>query len=174
MLRLFRPRIGPAFLSALILAGAYLWWRHTQLQVQERQPVVVEHQSPSGSGVVGVPEPSFVAQHAAQLGLSKEQTGQVSRVAEQWGKETADLQRRLDTAGAALQARLQHAARGKLTPADYQAEAALVQALSAQVAALRQANWPRLQAILTPDQQRRAQQAWADAHRLRSPAPAHP
>jgi hypothetical protein len=162
-------RIGPAFLIALILAGLLLWWKHVQDQ-QRHGPVVVEHQTAPSSGVAGVPDPTFVAQHAAELGLSKKQAEQLARVDEKWGKETADLQRRLDAAAASLQAILQHAATGKLTPADYHAESEAVQALSKELAALRRAYWPRLQALLTPDQQRRAQQAWADAHRLHPPS----
>ena len=165
----FPLRFGPAFLIALALSGLLLWYKHVSDQ-RPRGPVIVEHQTPpSSSGTVGVPDPSFVEKHAAELGLSKKQAEQVTQEAARWEKEAGDLQRRLDAAGAALQARLQHA--GKLTPSEMHDLSGDLQALSAEMSRLRQAYWPRLQAILTPAQQQRAQQVWADAHRMRAPAP---
>ena len=172
MSKLFRFRIGPVFLIALALSALLLWWKHVQDQ-RPRGPVIVEHQTPASSGVVGAPDPSFVAGQGVALGLSAKQAGQVHGLEEEWGKETGDLQRRLETAGTAAQERLAKAPTGKLTPADIAAETGQVQALSKELAAQRQAYWPRLQAVLTGEQQKRAQEAWAEAHRLRL-APARP
>ncbi len=170
MSRLRRLRIGPTFLIALVLSGLLLWWKHTQDQ-RPRGPVIVERQTVATSGRLGAVAPDFVLARATALGLSTDQREQAGRLAEEWERETAGLQQQLDVAAAALQDKLQHAAIGKLTRADYQAEAAQVQAFSRRLSALRQVYWTRLQAILTPDQQRRAKQAWAEAHQLTVAAP---
>ena len=169
MRKLFRPRIGPAFLTALVLAGAYLWWRHNQLVEQQRQPVVVEHQTVVTPGTVGAVPPDFVRERAAELGLSAQQRAKVGWLAEEWKGETAALQQRLDAAAAALQGKLAQAAPGKLISGDYQAEAGEFQALSRDLSERRQAYWTRLQAVLNADQQRKAQEAWVITHRMAVP-----
>ena len=151
MSKLFRFRIGPVFLIALVLSGLLLWWKHGQDQ-RPKGPVIVQHQTPPRSGAAGVPDPPFVAQQGGALGLSEEQAGRVRGLEKKWEQDTGDLQHRLDAAAAALQDKLQHAGSGKLTPGDYRAEAGEVQALSGELAARLLAYWPRLQGVLTPDQ----------------------
>ncbi|HEY3397606.1 MAG TPA: hypothetical protein VGM19_08110 [Armatimonadota bacterium] len=168
MSKLLRPRFGPAFLIALVLSGLLLWWRHVQ-DNQQRGPMIVEHQTPAGVGLVGVPDPTFVREHAAGLGLSADQGQRLAPLAEQWQRETGDLQRRLDAAGQALQGRLAQAQPNRVGPSDMTDAAGEMQVLSRELSAQRQAYWPRLQSILNADQQRRAQEAWADAHRLHVP-----
>jgi hypothetical protein len=162
-------RVGPAFLIALVLSGLLLWWNHVQGQ-ERRRPVVIAQQIPASGGPVGMPDPAFVLARAPALSLPEATRRQVAGLAQAWQTQTADLRRRLDRASAALQARLDKAPPGNLTPADFRAEAEQVQSLSAQLAGRRREFWPRLQQVLTPEQQHQAQESWADAHRLRPPA----
>jgi hypothetical protein len=159
-----RRGIGPTFLIALVLSALLLWWQH----VQRTGPAVIEHQTAAVTGLPGVPAPDFVQAHAADLGLSTAQKTRVAALAADWQRQTGDLQRQLDAASTAL--------RGKLSatpPAQYGVEAAQVQSLSRDLSTARQAAWPKLEQILDADQQRRAREAWVQAHSLipRKPPP---
>lgn len=157
-----------------MLAAAYLWWRRQQLAEQQRQPVIVEHQTAAPSGAVGAVPPDFVLTRAEALGLSPEQRQQVARLAGEWKQETGDLQQRLEAAAAGLQHRLEGSARRRLNPGDYATEAGEVQRLSRDLSERRKAYWRRLQSVLSAEQQQRAEEAWAKAHRWGPVAPGPP
>ncbi len=171
--RLFRPRFGPAFLTALVLSGVYLWWRQADLAQRQRQPVIVKHQTTPPGGTLGAVAPDFVRDQAQELGLTPEQLTRVETLAAEWSRETGDLQSRLQQVGTALQAKFASAASGRLTPADYETEAAELQALSHELSKHRRRYWERLQEVLTAEQQQQAQAAWTRAHQVTlGPGPA--
>ncbi len=166
--------MGPAFLATLVLAAAYLWWRREQWAEQQRQPVIVEHQTAPPSEAVGAVPPDFVLTRADDLGLSPEQRQQVAPLAEEWKQATGGLQQRLDAAALALQRRLEGSASRRLNPGDYAAEASEMQRLSRELSERRKAYWRRLQLVLSAEQQQRAIDAWARAHRWEPTSPGRP
>jgi len=156
-------RIGPGMGIALALIVFMLWQRSRRPEVAT--PVVVER--PGSTAAVGRPDPPFVLERATELRLSAAQRSRLARLADDYDRRTKALREELDDAAEAAEGELSGATQVDPASADFASHMGAVANLSRRLAEARAAEWPRLCEVLTPSQQERARQAWADAHTAR-------
>jgi hypothetical protein len=151
---------------ALAVVGFVVWqrwrWEHTPRRL------IVEHQTVSETGPVGVPDPPFVLDHAAELQLSPAETKRVEQLADEYRRQETPLLEAAKRAADAAATELQElqAARKRPNLDQASATAERLRLASGRLSDLRQQTWPKLAGWLTEDQVRRAKAAWAEAHRL--------
>jgi len=166
MKRRFRPVIGPGLVIALALSAFYVWRRMQPPQIE--RPVVVQHEG--AMEAAGVPDPPFVLEHAAELGLTEAQHTKVARLAGAYAKGTKELRKGLDEAAHAMNEGLGKASDRPASLTDIPEASRGVAELSGLLAEARAQAWPGLCAVLSEEQQQQAKAAWAKAHTIR-PAP---
>ena len=165
MSRRFRPVVGPGLVIALGLSVFFVWRRMQPPQVA--RPVVVQHEG--AIAATGVPDPPFVLERAAELGLSADQKARVRELAGEYTRQTEGLREALSRAGRQTRETLSQASDKPPTPTDVQEATKGVSELSGLLAEARAGAWTRLERVLKPEQQDRARRAWAEAHTLRFP-----
>lgn len=162
-----RPRtIGPFFLVAILLSAGILIWQKQQNQrrLDTLPPPRVEHQVIDEPDSASVPPPDLVQAQAARLKLTPQQLAQVDRLATAYGAELKPLQEQLASASAAYAGYQKTKQTQKQVPlAEIQAQMSEISGISTRMVALRQSYWPRLAAILSPDQQKQARRLWQEA-----------
>ena len=161
-----RPRIGPGLIVALVVTGIVLWhnwrWQHSP------KPLIVEHQTVSETGPVGVPDPPFVLVRADALKLSATQCEQVRKLTEEYTHTQEPLLAAASAATAEAVVKLdQLKASGKRAKLEAtSSEAQGISDASRRLSDLRVGTWPQLAAVLTEGQAQKAKAAWAEAHTL--------
>ncbi len=160
-------------LVLLVLAGAALYIYHRAQPAPPAGPpakAVVPGAQPSKP--VGSPEPDFLLRNAHEIGLSPEQVEKLRKQAAGFEKSVSPLRKELDTAGETVARELNRLSNQKVTVPGMQERVRPLSELSAKMAQLREAAWEEEQKILTPEQRRKALDAWAKMHQLIPTRPA--
>jgi len=167
MKRRFRPVVGPGLIIALALSVFYVWRRLQPPEVE--RPVIIQHEG--AMAATGVPDPPFVLDHAAELGLTEAQRSKVGKLAAEYDRDTEELRKALDEAAGEMGEGLGKASGEPAPVTDIQESAHGVAELSGLLAEARAQAWPGLCAVLSGEQQQQAKRAWAAAHTIPTAPP---
>jgi hypothetical protein len=167
MIRLMlRMILRMAVLVVLAAAALYVWHRAYPPEGPAGLPGKTAAPAAGPSRPVGSPEPDFLLRHAPDLGLSPEQTERLRKLDEGFRQKAGPVRKELDEAGKKLADELNRLSNRKIGLPDVQERSRLFRDLSKRLAELREAAWREEEKVLTPEQRKRAKDAWAKVHRL--------
>lgn len=157
-------RIGAGTIVTLVLVLLIGGYGVYQQRRSAAQPPVVERtvQGTTPHGVAPVPE--FLLRHRADLVLSEGQGRRIQKIATAYRKDIWPYQQRMKTASAAYQKTMERRQQGKRPSVqELQRSSGDVQQLSSVVVTTRHAYWRQARAVLTPPQQKKADDLVAKA-----------